>query len=223
VNFRNPLVRLVAAGVTSILVTVTPFVYYLHSLPVSSTNAEPWAHFGTYFGGVLGPLLGFLNLLVVVYIAVRVAELQQTNLAAKRLTLDLYNEWHGDALHQSRIALSEVVEKLKAAPALGLTLSELERSNSETSKHAFRIYHFFEKWALLAREGQIDTVLLGKVLGSYASWWNEVYFQPIGAHEKDQYMASTLALIEREVFANIKPQSTGSSNAQPGSQQDAAR
>lgn len=196
---------LAIVGIVSVGLTVVPYVLYLGALPISSASPEPWAHFGTYVGGVLGPVFAFLNLVVVAYIAIRVTELQQTGLATKRLILDLYNEWHGDELHQSRIEISDLIEsnKLKQIPLP--TLRKLECDDMKIGKHAFRIYHFFEKWVHLTHERQIDSGLLCNMLTTYADWWNAEFFTPIRSRETDKFMIGTFNLIEAEVFSKIKP------------------
>lgn len=93
------------------------------------------------------------------------------------------------------------------------TLSEFEQGDEEVSKHAFRVYHFFEKWSLLVREQQVDAVLLSSILGSYAKWWNDFFFTPIKHREVDVYMASVLAIIEAQVLNKLNVPSDQRNNA----------
>lgn len=222
-NVRNLLILLAFAGVAAVVVTVIPFGWYLRTLPISTTSPEPWAHFGTYIGGILGPVFAFLNLVVVAYIAIRVTDLQQTGLATKRLTLDLYNEWHGEELHQSRIKITETIGGYSRSNALLPTLGEFENTGGENEKHAFRIYHFFEKWAHLAHECQIDSTLLCNMLATYVGWWKTEFFKPIMAREKEPFMVSTLELIEREVLSKIKAPAAQEGDVQPIIPPNAAR
>lgn len=196
---------LLTSGVSllCVLVTLVPYMAFLGTLKMATTDPEPWAHFGTYFGGVLGPLLAFVNLLALVYIAVQLTQAQQTELATKRLTLDLYNDWHSDHLHESRIIVSGLIEAHRIAGTPMPTMSEFEKMNCTDTKHAFRVYHFFEKWALLTRERQTDTVLLIGMLGSYGDWWRKSFFGVITPREVDTHMARTLNLIETQVFSRI--------------------
>ena len=84
------------------------------------------------------------------------------------------------------------------------TLSEMEKFDVR-SPSAFRIYHFFEKWAVLSQEGQLDHRLMNAALGGRATWWNESFFAPIRSHEDDIYMKQTLDLIHTQVFSRIQP------------------
>lgn len=210
------------AVVAYMSIAVGLFAWNLRELPISSTGAQPWAYFGTYIGGVLGPAFALTNLVVIAYIAIRVNELQQTGLATKRLTLDLYRDWHSDELHQSRIKVTELIETLKKGQSQLPTLSEFEHAGTAVGIHTFRIYHFFERWAHLAHERQIDSLLLGNMLKTYAGWWNRELFIPLRSRETDEFMIGTLVLIEREVFSKIKPAITQDADAQPCGQPNLA-
>lgn len=222
-SIRSFLLFLAIAGISSVVFTVAPFAWNLRDISISTTSPELWAHFGTYIGGILGPVFAFLNLVVVAYIAVRVTELQQTGLASKRLTLDLYNEWHSQDLHKSRINMTAVVEWYARSNAPLPTLSEFERNGGDNEVHAFRIYHFFEKWAHLAHEHQIDSPLLSEMLTTYVNWWKTAFFAPLIARENDPFVVGTLRLIEREVLSKIKAQVAQAGDAQPGGQPDLAQ
>ena len=200
-SIRYTLTLLAVGVAASAVLVVAPFVWYLRALPISTTTSEPWAYFASYFSGMLSPILALLNLLLFAYIAIQITELQQTTLAAKRLSLDLYNEWHAEALHRSRRVIDAMVTKLKTAQGQLPTLSQFERDDSEDSTHVFRVYHFFEKWALLSRERQIDGTLLINVLATYTKWWEESFLKPLALGETNNDYCKTLALIEAEVLA----------------------
>ena len=193
---------LIAAAVIS-AITVIPYVWFFWTAAVSSKEPAAWGNFGSYVGGILGPAFGLLNLLAVIYIAIRINELQQRNLVTKRLSIDLFTEWHADALHQSRIAISDLVAAVQRGERQLPTLSTLEQVEPELSRHAFRLYHFFERWAVLAREGQIDEKLLRSALGGRARWYEQKFFSPIRSREEDRYMCATLDLIETQVFSKL--------------------
>lgn len=186
--------------------TIGFYVFKFHALDISSSNPIHWAQFGTYFNGILNPIFSLINLFVVVYIAIHIKELQETRLSSKRLTLDLYNEWHEEKLHQSRIEVDGLIAQNKATKTPLPTLSAMERdvNGKCTAKHAFRIYHFFEKWAVLARAREIDNKLLLRLLGSYVEWWRNEFFAEMSKSETDKYMTFTLDLIFTYVF-NEKP------------------
>ena len=180
-----------------------PYAWALRELSVSTSNPEPWAHFGTYVGGLLGPLLAFLNLLVVLYV-VHASERQQHELARKRLTVDLFGEWHREPMHESRNAMGDLVANAARNASAMPSLSEIDRVDPANRPHAYRLYHFFEKWAVLSAAQQLDRPLMYAALGGRAEWWNEHFFAPIRVREHDKYILQTLALIESEVFFGLK-------------------
>lgn len=194
---------LLIASVVTIAVTIIPYMWFSRAATISSTESAAWGNFGSYVGGILGPAFGLLNLLAVIYIAIRINELQQRDLVTKRLSIDLFTEWHAEALHRSRIAISDLIAAVQRGERQLPTLSTLEQVEPELSRHAFRLYHFFERWAVLARESQIDERLLQSALGGRARWYEQMFFSPIRLREEDRYMRDTLNLIEEQVFSKL--------------------
>lgn len=111
--------------------------------------------------------------------------------------------WHSESLHLSRIALDGLIKEHRKTGKPIPSFSEFENAPDELEKHAFRIFHFFERWALLARAKYVDRDLLAGVLGHYAGWWQEEFFAPIQAREQDSGISDTLTLIKRELFDDI--------------------
>lgn len=202
-TFRRIAILITFAFVGSALFVVLPYVWYFHELPIAETKPEAWANFGSYFGGIFGPVLAFLNLLAVAFIAVRVVDTQQHQLTAKKLSIDLLTEYHADSMHKTRIALDELIENAARNKSRIPTLSELEQSDPTTSAHAFRLYHFYEKWAVLAKHGNIDTLLLADALSSRTVWWQEHFFEPIMSCERDRHIQATLHMIKTHVFGPL--------------------
>ena len=202
-NTRGLYVLVGTVAAVAVLVTLLPFAVALRELPMARNSSTPWSEFGSYVGGVLGSVAALLNLVVVLFIATRLTELQQNQLATKRLTIDLYTEWHAEAMHQSRIVLSDHIEQMQQHSSQIPTLSAFERYDPARSVHAFRIYHFFEKWAVLNQEAQIDPRLMNAALGKRAMWWNERFFAPIHTREHDPYILEALELIQKQVFARV--------------------
>jgi hypothetical protein len=62
------------------------------------------------------------------------------------------------------------------------------------------LYHYFEKWAVLARTGNLDNELLIAALGGRVRWWQEKFFRPIAARETDQHILKSLRDIEVQVL-----------------------
>jgi hypothetical protein len=197
--------------------TIGFYAFNFRALEISSSDPAGWAQFGAYFSGILSPTFALINLLVIVYIAIRIKELQETQLSAKRLTLDLYKEWHEEKLHKSRIEVDELITKHKVTETPLPTLSELERdfASKNVAEHAFRVYHFFEKWAVLASAHEIDNKPLAALLGTYTEWWRDEFFERLLERETDRFMKPTLQLI----FTHVLPPRLNSErlfSAQPG-------
>ncbi|TDM06048.1 MAG: hypothetical protein C4K60_15405 [Ideonella sp. MAG2] len=201
--FRALARYMTAAVVVALLIAALPYVYYLGEFGVSKDH-QAWASFGGYFGGVLGPLLAFANLLAVAWIGTVVVTRQQEQVIRKQLTLDMLNEYHADPLHKSRVALDELIEKAERHSGALPSLSEFERTDPTNSPNAFRLYQFFEKWAVLARTGNVDNDLLLAALGGRVSWWKEKFFDRIAARESDPHIRESLKQIEAHVLTKAK-------------------
>jgi hypothetical protein len=208
-----------------LLVAIGPYLWAFGSWRIDTHTPELWAHFGTYLSGVLGPLLAVLNLLAIVYIAVQLTQLQQIDLASKRLSLDLFVEWHDREMHTSRIKVSKLLTEYRAnnRQLPSLTDFEVEAKDVEAKDveaDIFRIYHFFEKWALLVQEKHVEPKLLQSLLGGYAAWWNEQYFSDIEKRETDEYMLPVLQTIKTHVFLHAKSRKTGNTTVVPAPELD---
>ena len=184
----------------SAMLVALPYIWFFHDLPISDSKPEAWANFGSYFGGIFGPLLAFLNLIAVAFIAVRVVDAQQHQVAAKKLTVDLLNEYHSEPMHKTRIAMDELIENAARNQSRIPTLSEFERTDPTNSPNAFRLYHFYEKWAVLAKHNQLDAELLADALASRTIWWRKHFFEPLAVHEKDTHIQETLRMIKQHVL-----------------------
>ena len=206
-----------AIFVLCIGLTIGIYAFNFRALNLSSSDPAPWAQFGAYVSGILSPTFALINLLVVVYIAIRVKELQETQLSSKRLTLDLYKEWHEEKLHKSRIEVDGLItqSKVTKTPLPMLSAMERDETGKTTAEHAFRVYHFFEKWAVLAHAREIDNKLLAQLLGTYIEWWRDEFFLQMLKGETDRYMKATLTLIFKFV---LDPSITSGReiSAQPG-------
>lgn len=170
--------------------------------PPPSKNTNEWFEFGSYFAGLLGPILGLLNLAALLFIAVRVTTMQQTSLAAKRLSMDLYTEWHSESLHESRRIVSDLISSCEKNQRPMPTLSELEISNAQLRVHAFRLYQFFEKWAVLSELREVDEQILKKALGSRAHWYRN-HFSNLHEKQKATLIFSAHSTISKHMFSRI--------------------
>ena len=197
---RQLMIAVCAATATAIALAVLPFAYYMQGLPVAIKSSGPWGEFGSYLGGVLGPAIATINLLVVLYIAVRLTDLQQNQLERKRLTLDLYNEWHSEKLRTGRIAIEGLVAQLTPVDTGIPSLSEFEKTDPARSHHARDIFYFFEKWALLRQAGELDDRILNAALGGRVEWWNLQFLHRLRRAETDEHVVATLDLVNSQVL-----------------------
>lgn len=202
-QFRALAWYMTAAVAVVMLVAAAPYVYYLGEFGVSKDH-QAWASFGGYVGGVLGPLLAFANLLAVAWIGTVVVTRQQEQVIRKQLTLDLLNEYHADPMHKTRIALDELIENAERHSGVLPSLSEFERTDPVNSPNAFRLYHFFEKWAVLTKTGNVDNELLLAALGGRVLWWKEKFFDRVAARETDRHIRESLKQIEVYVLAKAQ-------------------
>jgi hypothetical protein len=100
--------------------------------------------------------------------------------------------------------MSDLVDNAARNSSAMPSLSEIDRVDPTNRPHAYRIYHFFEKWAVLSSAQQLDRQLMFAALGGRAEWWNENFFVPIRVREHDKYILQTLTLIESEVFFHLE-------------------
>lgn len=198
---------LAGSAALSVLAVVAAFYWTFHGYSVQE-DAEAWAFFGSYVGGLLGPVLGLLNLAALLLIALSITDQQQKSLASKRLSVDLLNEWHAQPLHESRIVVSEHIWNVRNGFHQPLTLSNIERDDSRLNVHAFRIYHFFERWAVLAKLDEVDSKILAEALGGRALWFRTNLFSWLRENETDVHIRKSLDMIEANVFSKLPRDAT---------------
>lgn len=202
-DFRRLAWRLFLIAAAMTLCVVAPYVYFLGPLGVSNDH-QAWSSFGGYFGGILGPLLSFANLVAVAWIGTVVVSRQQEQVIRKQLTIDMLNEYHSEPMHRTRIALDELIEVAARNAGMLPSLSEFERTDPTNSPNAFRLYHFFEKWAVLARTNNVDNELLLAGLGGRVTWWAEKFFHRVAERETDPHIQASLKEIELQVLSKAR-------------------
>ncbi len=65
--------------------------------------------------------------------------------------------------------------------------------------HFFRIYQFFERWALLVANNDIDHARANRYLRSYKSWYLDNFIVPWSTCETDEYIKGSLVMIVDKV------------------------
>lgn len=202
-TFRALIRWLFLSAAIIVLVVSAPYLYWLGGNEFSHDH-QAWASFGSYFGGLLGPVFSLANLVAIAWIGTSIVSRQQELIMRKQLTINLLTEYHEDPMHRTRIALDELISDTQRNSGVLPSLSELERTDPINSPNAFRLYHFFEKWATLADTRNIDNDLLLAALGGRARWWQENFFRPIAIQEKDEDILQSLQQIETHVFSKTR-------------------
>ena len=91
--------------------------------------------------------------------------------------LRLYDEWHSQIMHESRIQVSNLILALEQEGMKFPTLTELEKQQrepgpfTEVADHVFRVIHFFERWVWLRDENMVDRALLKSLMSTYLRWY----------------------------------------------------
>jgi hypothetical protein len=136
---------------------------------------------------------GFLFVIAQIY-----GRLKDRRDAKRRRAQDLFLEWHSKEIRESRIYLSRwrlISDKRGHLPSLGhienaaadeyriryrspdiasgVNRADLhELDNLELREfHAFKLYQFFERWALLVKNNDIDYRSTNEYMRSYKDWW----------------------------------------------------
>lgn len=147
----------------------------------------------------------------------------EKNQARKRVTLDLYNEFHSD-LFPAREKAEELIE----------AMSDAERGSTEALKthedqvSVWRVLHFFQKWGILRQEGQLDDNLAWELLGFYYEWWEKTYLRKL-VQDPDfppdwAYTFDTIWLVlgdgkrPPQKYPHISPHKTGIKTEMTGSE-----
>lgn len=97
----------------------------------------------------------------------------EKNQAKKRVTLELYSEFHSKDLFTAADNAERMIE----------AMSDAERGSAaalkthEDQASVWRVLHFFQKWGVLKHEGQLDDNLAWELLGFYFEWWEKNYLR----------------------------------------------
>jgi hypothetical protein len=69
----------------------------------------------------------------------------------------------------------------------------------EKEVHFFRVYQFFERWALLVKNSDVDHATASAYMSSYKSWYLSGFIKPWAASETDVHIKKQLEEILRYV------------------------
>lgn len=144
----------------------------------------------------------------------------------RRRAQELFLEWHSDKVRESRIFASRWVKSkgISNLPALGVLeeqaaqayIASKETQSSDSGRaaielhplddaeakelHFFRIYQFFERWAALVDQDDVDTDLASSYMSSYKAWYLTTFIERWYKTESDQYIKASLENIIKKVF-----------------------
>lgn len=70
--------------------------------------------------------------------------------------------------------------------------------------HAFKLYQFFERWALLVKNNDIDYRSANEYMHTYKNWWLENFIVAWLNKESDEYIHTSLS----EIIKYLQPNRT---------------
>ncbi|MFZ6816157.1 hypothetical protein ACO0K3_16930 [Undibacterium sp. Rencai35W] len=160
---------------------------------------------------------GFLFVLGHVY-----SRLKDRRDGKRKRAQELFLEWHSKDIRDSRIFVSRWIEAKGESNLQALrTLENLAtrayidgegRPNTSIDKHPlddpeakefhfFTIYQFFERWAALIDQYDIDKDLANRYMSSYKPWYLSTFVNHWYRLENDQWIKASLRNILLKVFA----------------------
>jgi hypothetical protein len=153
-------------------------------------NLDKWNEYGGFIGGLIGPLLNFLNLLLIVYIAVSLNPSQSKT----QLTLDLHREFDSESMWKARTDGGKFVLQNPSQ-----TLDQLNRSDNPGARNIWMVIGFYQRLALAIKNRHIDERLVPELFGDTFIWWFRLCFEkqlePTGweSWQRMEYLRNWLA------------------------------
>jgi hypothetical protein len=131
---------------------------------------------------------------------------QQDALAKSRFTLELYDEWHSESMHEARTVVDGALNRanLDVLDLKSILQDENGPISPDERRQLFRILHCFEKWALLEKSGVIDVALMSDLLGVYTSWWKANVIDIARDDPEDPAFTHLPLVRNSRLFANPK-------------------
>jgi len=175
---------------------------------------------------------GFMFIVSQIY-----SRLKERRDAMRKRAHDLFLEWHSKDLRESRTFVSRWLKAFKKEdiPALSVLEDKASQTNLQQQKmtglydpnlqeqHFFAIYQFFERWAMLIKNNDIDRRAANGYMSTYKNWylknfilhWYELCQKGV---DTDPYLKGQLALILRLVAdAPMKVSEAGNDSQIPTS------
>ena len=194
----------VAIGAVVILMIVVAFW-----MAVSNTfeSNEAISAFGAAYG-VLSAVFSGLALLGVIVAVVYQKETAHARRCEelRRNALDLYAEWHSSSMSETRQRVEASLAEMRKN---GLEIPNLDRLHgvdeaafyvSNAKADFMRVFHFWEKCAILGFYGHVDTDLLSGLLCSYIIWHHRSFLRELGRDLQDVEYRKTLDMIQTQLL-----------------------
>jgi len=179
-----PVVLVIAALLGAVL-ALGFYVFTFHGTTLSD-NPQQWGDFGSYVGGTIGPLVGLMNLAIVLYIAVSVISFQKSqerNLEERARKTSVAFEMHREFNAESMLRVRTDAGKL-AFKGSYHTLDKLDQSTHPDAAKLWTVIHFYDRLSLAVTHRQIDKDLVPDLFGDTFVWWYRHCFkdqlQPTG-------------------------------------------
>ena len=139
---------------------------------------------------------------------------------------DIFLEWHSKEIRESRIYVSRWIKTHDRLKSLGC--AELDAANQYLERyykakedgannsvndmlelddpekeeyHFFKIYQFFERWATLVEEDEIDQLAAIRLMSSYTNWYKVQFIEPWLKCEEDEWIKGSLEKICKNCFS----------------------
>lgn len=158
-NAKGSLITLMIVVVGATFGFVLWFGFALNGTP-NTVNLDKWSEFGNFIGGVVGPLLSFVNLILIVYIAISLNPSERKT----QLTLDLHREFDSESMWKARTDGSKLV--LQGSYQ---TLDQL--GENPGARNIWMVVGFYRRLALAIKNRQIDEELVPDLFGDNFIWW----------------------------------------------------
>jgi hypothetical protein len=139
----------------------------LNGVP-NAENLGKWSEFGNLIGGLIGPLLSFVNLLLIVYIAISLNPSERKT----QLTLDLHREFDSEPMWKARIDGGKLVLQDTHG-----TLDQLDRTDNPGARNIWMVIGFYQRLALALKNRQISEDLVPDLFGNDFVWWYRHCFE----------------------------------------------
>ncbi|WP_425258466.1 hypothetical protein ACPOLB_23480 [Rubrivivax sp. RP6-9] len=178
----RPRTTITVAGLVLLLyvgLVIGIYIWQFRDLPFLSGTTESWGQFGDYVGGLLNPALALLNVGVIVYLAIAVQRLNESQRehreeSEKRVqtVIELHREWNSETIYQSRTSAGKLVRLFPDSSYFEIE----EEVPYERASHIWVVVGFFQRLAFLSKHGRLHVEMVRELFAELFVWWWVVSF-----------------------------------------------